>query len=120
MKPTTTQATSKEGLHTGLPWRIASQNFDTGFYVIHGIDNSCPEREVQVLKLEYGAHPVKEYLQKAKANAELIVKAVNNFERMKEALEWLTEGVDEGETIKGAKVMHAIAEATTILSQLNR
>ena len=72
--------------HTPLPWRIASQNYKTGFYVIHGIDNSCPDREVQVVKLEYGAHPVKEYLDKAKANAEIIVKAVNSYQSLVDAL----------------------------------
>lgn len=59
-----------------LPWRIASRKYDTGFYVIHGKDT--PDRELQILKLHDGPHPIKEHLDRIENNAEAIVTAVNS------------------------------------------
>lgn len=59
------------------PWRVASSNFDTGFHVIHGKDPSIDAngRELQIVKLEYGRHPVRKYLSDARRKAMVIAEA---------------------------------------------
>lgn len=77
-----------EGKELGLPWRIASQNYETCFYVIHGKDYTATDgREIQILCMHYGSHPIKEHKDRIKANAEIIVEAVNNYAQLQSELE---------------------------------
>lgn len=58
-----------------LPWRIAAKRHKTGFYLILGRDEG--DRELQILTLNDGPHPIKEHLDRIECNAEAIVSAVN-------------------------------------------
>ena len=63
------------------PWRIASSNKKNQFYVIHGKDLTGDKpRELQVLCINYGFHPIKEQLDKTQANAHLIAAAPDLLE----------------------------------------
>ena len=61
-------------------WRIASKKFESQFYVIHGFDSENSSREHQVCCINYGAHPIKEQLNKTQANAKLIASAPDLLE----------------------------------------
>lgn len=82
--------------HTRGPIRIAAKNYQTGFYLIHAIDYSDTaemKREMQLLKIERGPHPIKEHLERAKADAEYLVEAWNNYEQQSERERGLIEAL---------------------------
>ena len=58
-----------------LPWRIASQKWLDCFYFITGKDDN---RELKIVEMKDGHHPIKEHRDRIRNNAEAIVSAVNN------------------------------------------
>jgi hypothetical protein len=103
---------SMKAKHTPGPWRIAAKNFDTSFYVIHGNDEA--KREVQVVKMSYGTHPIPEFLERKEADARLIAAAPELLSALVRLVNW-AKAHDaicfiETKDIESAKA--AIAKAT--------
>lgn len=65
------------------PWRIAAQDYKKGTYLIHGPDPGS-NRELQIIVVDYGGHPIKEHLDAAKEVAELIASALTLQSRIVE------------------------------------
>lgn len=74
-KSDTEQNATTSGFFKTLPWRIASQNYLSCFYHIVGKDG---DRELKILSLNDGPHPIKEHRHRIRDNASAIVSAVNN------------------------------------------
>lgn len=57
-------------------WNITSSNYKNGFYHITEKDvTSKTPRRMLVVELKYGSHPIKDYLDRAEYNAQLISSA---------------------------------------------
>lgn len=97
--------------HTQGPWRIASQNYENSFYVIHGNDVEG-NREVQVVKMDYGPHPIKGHLDRMQANAKLIAAAPELLEALQLMYELCNVGQPPGNDDLN-KAFLAIKKATT-------
>lgn len=79
------------------PWRIASSNKKEQFYVIHGQDMTATKlRELQVLCINYGSHPIKEQLDKTQANAHLIAAAPDLLQALINIEKWnVQQAIDQ-------------------------
>lgn len=116
------EITAKE-IELGIPWRIASMNEKNCFYVIHGKDYASTDgREMQILSMQYGYHPIKEHRARIRANAEIIVEAVNNYttlqlqlEKAKELISFMTK-VANGKMSTKSKSVELRFEKDTLLT----
>jgi hypothetical protein len=103
------------------PWRVGSSNFGSAFYVIFAKDDSSDsDREVQIVEMNYGPHPIKDHLKRIQANATLIASAPELLEALQQLYKMTHDllggenAPDHGEAPEFAKARKAIRKALLI------